>query len=231
MTDPKTAAPKAAELAKPAQPLSAAQQATVDDAPAGYMRTATGDLRPVEMVSPLDMMRDATVRELVSQAIGMAAALAAFKHETFTNIHAFAAESAAKYGTAWGGKKGNITLASFDGRFKVVLAASDNITFDERLQVAKTLVDECINEWAESSRPEIKVLVQQAFNTDKEGKVNVGAILGLQRLDIQDERWQRAMAAIRDGIQVTGSKHYVRFYERMQGTDEYRAISLDIAAV
>lgn len=228
MTDTKQAAPKAAPQAKP---LTAAQQATADDSPAGYMRTPGGDLRPVEMVSPLDMMRDGVVRDLVSDAMAMAAALANFKRETFTTIHAFAAESAAKYGTTWGGKKGNVTLTSFDGRFKVVLASSDNITFDERLQVAKSLVDQCINEWAETSRPEIKVIVQQAFNTDKEGKVNVGAILGLQRLDIQDERWQRAMAAIRDGIQVTGSKHYVRFYERIKGTDEYRAISLDIAAI
>lgn len=213
------------------QPLTAAQRATLDDAPAGYMRTATGDLRPVEMVSPLDMMRDGTVRELVSMAKGLQAQIAGFKRETLTSIHAFAAESAAKYGTTWGGKKGNITLTSFDGAFKVVLAASDHIAFDERLQIAKTLVDECINEWAASSRPEIKAIVQQAFDTDKEGKVNVGRILGLQRLDIQDERWQRAMAAIRDGITVTGSKHYVRFYERIKGTDEYRAISLDIAAI
>lgn len=202
-----------------------------DKVPAGYMRTATGDLRPVELVSPLDMMRDAIVQELVSDARGMAALLAKFKAKTFTDIHAFAAESAAKYGTTWGGKKGNITLTSFDGRFKVVLAASDHIAFDERLQIAKSLVDECINEWAASSRPEIKAIVQQAFDTDKEGKVNVGRILGLQRLDIQDERWQRAMQAIRDGITVSGSKHYVRFYERIKGTDEYRAISLDIAAI
>ena len=69
MTDP--------TLAPAAPQLTAAQKATLDDAPAGYMRTPAGDLRPVEMVSPLDMMRDSTVRELVSQAIGMAAALVA----------------------------------------------------------------------------------------------------------------------------------------------------------
>lgn len=217
MTDPKTTKARALD--------------DDDNTPAGYMRTPTGDLRPVEMVSELDMMRDATVQELISEAKGMAAALAAFKRKTFTDIHAFAAHSAAKYGTQWGGKKGNITLTSFDGRYQVRLASSDNIAFDERLQVAKSLIDECINEWAESSRPEIKVIVQQAFNTDKEGQVNVGRILGLQRLDIKDERWQRAMAAIREGVTVTGSKLYVRFYERVKGTDEYQAISLDIAAI
>lgn len=202
-----------------------------DNVPAGYMRNAVGHLVPVEMVSELDMMRDAVVQELISDAKAMAALLARFKAKTFTDIHAFAATSAAKYDTSWGGKKGNITLSSFDGRYQVRLASSDNVAFDERLQVAKALIDECLNEWTESSRPEIKVIVQQAFNTDKEGQVNVGRILALQRLDIQDDRWQRAMKAIRDGVTVTGTKLYVRFYERIKGTDEFQAISLDIAAV
>ena len=205
--------------------------AAADQVPPGYMKNGAGHLVPVEMVSELDMLRDALVQELISDAQGMAAQLAAFKRNTFTGIHAFAAASAAKYGTTWGGKKGNITLTSFDGRYQVRLASSDNVAFDERLQVAKALIDECLNEWTETSRPEIKVIVQQAFNTDKEGQVNVGRILALQRLDIKDERWQRAMAAIRDGVTVTGSKMYVRFYKRVDGTDEYQAISLDIAAI
>lgn len=218
MTETKTPAPRA-------------PRRQADDVPAGFMRTPTGDLRPVEMVSELDMMRDAVVLDLIDEAKAMAAKLAAFKRLVFTDIHAFAACSAAKYGTVWGGKKGNITLTSFDGRYQVRMASADNIAFDERLQVAKSLVDECLTEWTETSRPEIQVIVQQAFNTDKEGQVNVGRILALQRLEIMDERWQRAMKAIRDGIQITGTKSYVRFYERITGTDEYQAISLDIAAI
>lgn len=202
-----------------------------DNCPAGYMRKPNGDLTPVEMISALDMMRDALVHELVAGATRHAAELAGFKRKVFTDIYAFAAESAAKYDAQVGGKKGNISLTTFDGRFKVQMASADNITFDERLQVAKTLIDECINEWAATSRPEIKVIVQQAFNTDKEGEVNVGRILALKRLEISDERWKRAMQAITDGVQVTGTKQYVRFYERKPGSEQYQAISLDIAAI
>ena len=92
-----------------------------------------------------------------------------------------------------GGTKGNITLPTYDGAFKLQIATAENVMFDERLQAAKTLIDECINEWAKGSRPEIMVLVQQAFQTDKEGNLNVGRILALRRLEIADERWKAAM--------------------------------------
>ena len=73
--------------------------------------------------------------------------------------------------------------------------------------------------------------MQSAFQTDKEGKINTGRVLALRRLDIRDEKWQKAMLAIGESLQVVGSKEYVRFYERIGNTDQYRPISLDVAAV
>jgi hypothetical protein len=99
------------------------------------------------------------------------------------------------------------------------------------LQAAKTLIDECIKAWSEGSSPEIQVLVQSAFETDKEGNLNHGRILSLRRYAIKDERWQRAMLAIGESIQVVGSKQYVRFYQRRDDTDQYDAIGLDFASV
>lgn len=105
------------------------------------------------------------------------------------------------------------------------------MVFDERLQAAKQLIDECIIDWSQGSRDEIKVLVQAAFQTDKEGKINTGRVLALRRLDIRDEKWQKAMQAISESLQVVGSKEYVRFYERIGESDQYRPIALDLAAV
>jgi hypothetical protein len=121
-------------------------------------------------------------------------------------------------------------LNNTDGAYKLIIALADRMVFDERIQAAKALIDDCINEWAETSRDEIKVLVQSAFDVDKEGKINVGKVLALRRLDIKDEQWQRAMKAISDSLQVVGSKPYVRFYKRV-GEDQYEPIPLDVAAV
>lgn len=199
--------------------------------PTGYQQDAQGRLIPEALIKPIDRERDTLVRELINKAAAVNKMLADFKTATFNNINAFIDLSVEQYDVKLGGKKGNVTLFSFDGKYKVQFAVSENIQFDERLQAAKELIDECIKEWSQGSSPEIQVLVQDAFKTDKEGNLNHGRILGLRRLDIQDERWQRAMIAIGESVQVVGSKQYVRFYQRRDGTDQYDAISMDFASV
>ena len=199
--------------------------------PNGYMRNAQGHLVPLELVKPIDQERDRLVRELVALAKDLNARLVAGKSKMFGDVAAFVELSAEQYGVKRGGTKGNITLPTYDGAFKLQIATAENVTFDERLQAAKTLIDECINEWAKGSRPEIMVLVQQAFQTDKEGNLNVGRILGLRRLEIADPRWQEAMKAISESVQVIGTKQYVRLYERVGDSDRYVPIALDMVAV
>ena len=204
---------------------------TTANIPAGYRADAKGCLVPESMIKPIDRARDELVREMAAQARIVSTNLRAFKIRVFDDINAFVDLSAEEYGVTLGGKKGNLTLYSFDGAFKVQVAIAEHMVFDERLQAAKHLVDECITDWSQGSRDEIKVLVQSAFATDKEGKINTGRVLGLRRLDIRHEKWLRAMQAIGESLQVIGSKEYVRFYERIGGTDQYQPISLDIAAV
>lgn len=130
-----------------------------------------------------------------------------------------------------GGKKGNLTLYSFDGRYKVQRAIQDRIAFDERLQAARALIDECLADWTAEAGPELQAIVNQAFATDKEGQINTGRVLLLRRLDISDERWLRAMQAIGEAVQVVGSRSYIRIHERIGDSDQYQPISLDIAGV
>ena len=199
--------------------------------PDGYRRDAKGCLVPESMIKPIDRARDELVHELARQAKIVSDGLREFKTRVFADINAFVDLSAEQYEVKLGGKKGNLTLFSFDGAYKVQVAIAEHMVFDERLQAAKHLIDECIIAWSQGSRDEIKVLVQSAFQTDKEGKINTGRVLALRRLDIRDEKWQKAMQAIGESLQVVGSKEYVRFYERIGNTDQYQPISLDVAAV
>ena len=149
----------------------------------------------------------------------------------FADIAAFVALSGDEYGVSLGGKKGNVTLYSYDGRYKIQRAMQDRIDFDERLQAAKALIDECLVDWVEGARPEVHAIINRAFQSEKSGEVNTGAVLALRRLEIADERWQRAMDAIGEAVQVVGSRSYIRVYERIGDSDQYRPISLDIAGV
>jgi len=196
----------------------------------GYMEDTQGRLVPVGMVSEIDKTRDDLIYEIVSQAEDLSKILGDFKKGVMDDIAAFISLSAEKYGAEIGGEKGNVTLMSFDGKYKIVRSISDRIEFDERLQVAKELIDECITEWSDGSRDEVKVLINDAFYVDKKGKLNTNRILGLRRLNITDEKWKQAMDAIGESITVSGSKAYVRIYERR--TDgAYKQINLDLAAL
>ncbi|WP_397458186.1 DUF3164 family protein [Pseudomonas asplenii] len=199
--------------------------------PDGFRKDAKGHLVPLDLIKPIDLARDQLVTELVDKAKVLSQALAVFKASAFGDIKAFVDMSAEQYKAAIGGKKGNVTLLTFDGRYKVIHAVQDSIKFDERLQAARALIDECAAEWTQDARSEVRVLVNEAFRTDKSGEISTGRVLGLRRLEIKDERWQRAMQAIGEAVQVVGSKSYIRVYERIGDSDQYAAIPLDIASI
>lgn len=194
-----------------------------------YMADAKGALVPLEMIKPADKLEDETVRKIMEFARDLSAQIARFRGHTMTDLGEFDALLDQEYGLKKGGKKGNRTYQTFDGLMKVVVSVADFVDFGPQLQVAKTLIDDCLNEWAADSRPEIRAIVTRAFNTDKEGQINRSEIFMLLRMQIEDERWLRAMEAIRDAMRVTGSKEYVRFYERKRITDGWQAVTIDLA--
>ena len=198
--------------------------------PNGYWEDANGALIPISKIKDIDKDRHRTVSDLCQAAIKQHAELAQFKAAAMAEVSDFIQRSLAQYEVQHGGKKGNVTLISFDGRYKVVRQIQERLVFDERLMAAKALIDECIQVWSKGSNAHIKLLVNDAFQVDQAGKINAGRVLGLRRAKIDDEKWLRAMAAIGDSIQVAGSKPYIRFYER-DANGVYQTINLDMAAV
>lgn len=195
-----------------------------------YLRNALDCLVPKEQVREIDLARTELVLEKVAKAKALQKQLRELKYELLADIGAFVEMSAERYEAKLGGRKGNVTLATFDGAFQLTRQISEYIVFDEGLQAAKALIDECFRGWTQDSSSEIRAIIDYAFQVDKEGKINTGRILGLRRLDITDERWQRAMSAISESIQVAGSRAYVRVYER-NSYGKYDAVSLDMAAL
>ena len=198
--------------------------------PDGFKQDAKGRLIPESQIKPIDIERSDLVIRLIEQAKQNQQQLRDFKALVFGDIAAFVQLSAEQYDVAVGGAKGNLTLFSFDGKYKIVRQIQDSIRFDERLQAAKALIDECIQSWSANSNDYLKVLVNDAFQVDKEGKISTGRVLGLRRHNIDDAKWQKAMQAISDSIIVTDSKNYVRFYERDED-GKYQPISLDFANI
>lgn len=197
--------------------------------PAGYMQDALGRLTPVDRIEPVDLERNDLVVEMVNSAKALKKQLIAFKLSAMGDIEALIELSADKYDVKMGGKKGNVSLTSYDGRYKVQRCIADNVDFDERLQVAKALIDQCVQRWADGIDTKIRALIDHAFQVDKQGNISTSRILSLRRIKIDDEQWKQAMEAIADSIRVSGSTTYLRIYERVGESEQYEPISLDIA--
>lgn len=194
-----------------------------------YMRDAKGALIPLENIKPQHKLEDETVRKVIGFAEDLSAQISRFRKHTFADLLSLTALLAQEYGSSKGGAKGNTTYQTVDGCMKVQVQVADFIDFGPEIQIAKALIDECLTGWSEDSREEIRAILTRAFNTDKEGQINKSEILMLLRFDFEDDRWTRAMDAIRDAMRVTSSKSYIRFYQRDQPDDPWKAITIDLA--
>lgn len=188
-----------------------------------------GGYIPAETVKPQRRLEDEVVRKVITFALDLSARIGRFKGHVFEDLSSLDALLAQEYDVKRRRGKGNVTYFSIDGLMKVQVQVADLITFGPELQHAKALIDECLLEWTEDGRDEIRALVLRAFNVEKEGQVNKAELFGLLRLDIADERWQRAMQAIRDGIRIVGAKQYFRFYTRPSVTARWNTITIDLA--
>ncbi|ACM37181.1 hypothetical protein RvVAT039_04580 [Agrobacterium vitis] len=194
-----------------------------------YMANAKGALVPLELVKPQEKLRDESVRKVMAYAVDISARIARFRAHCMDDLDALDAVLEQEYGAKSGGIKGNRTYQTIDGLMRVSVAINDFETAGPELQVAKSLIDECLNEWTSDARVEIRALITRAFDTDKEGKVNLKEIKKLTKLAIEDERWVQAVRAINDAINVAYSKQYIRFHVRNSVQDEWIAVTVDIA--
>lgn len=199
--------------------------------PEGYMEDAEGRLVPADKVKPQHVMEDQVVREIYALAEEESRRLAALKVNIKTSVDAFLELLAEQYDIARGGRKGNITLSSYDGRIRLQVAVADFVEFGPELQVAKSLIDECLTDWSAGGSEELKLIVTDAFRVNKSGQLDKDRILGLRRYDFPDERWKRAMVAINDAIRVQRSKEYFRLHRREAADQDYVQVALDIARV
>lgn len=203
------------------------------EVPANFKENAQGAHVPVSRIKPLDLIRDELVNKIIREALEINQLIRNLKENSLDEIATFLELSAAEHNVVMGGKKGNVQLTSFNGKHKILRAKHDYMTFDERLLVAKQLISECLEDW--SGRPGVPrglvVIAERAFRRNAAGEISVSRVLDLRSHDIDDERWKKAMKIITDSIQVMSTVTYLRLYERVGNTDEYKQISLDIASV
>lgn len=127
--------------------------------------------------------------------------------------------------------KGNLTLSDYANLNAVEISVNDVITFDERLNLAKGIIDKCLRKWTGKSNRHIKAIVDEAFNVDKKGSVNKMMILRLLNIEIKDAEWMKAMNMIRESIDVTGTRKYLSFRKRTNCEEKFESLNLNFSSM
>ncbi len=196
-----------------------------------YVNKGKGEMIALSAIKPEHIEEDELVRRLSIKAAEVNKVLATLRAEVFDEVMAYRELLAEKYNVKRRGTKGNITLTTVDTSLKLSIQVSDTLTFGPELEVAKEIIDGCIRRWSEGSNDNIRALIDQAFQVDKQGKLNTDRILGLKRLKITDEtgEWEKAMTVISDSVRVMASKEHARFYSVDKDTGNAARIPLDLA--
>lgn len=203
----------------------------MSEIPEGYMQNNRGDLVRAENVKEIDKIQDQVANDIGASATELSMALTKFKRTALNDIADTVSIAAEKYGVTIGGKKGNITITSYDGRYKVQRVFSDRISFGIELEAAKALFIKYLDEVTADTNGDLRALIDGAFRTTRGGQLRTADLLRLLSYDIKHADWVKACEALKDSIVVNGQAVYIRVYERINDSDKYRPIPLNITDV
>ncbi len=194
------------------------------------MLNSRGDSIPTYIVKPYEKQKNRLVNSIHKEAVTLNAKLAAFREKTRDRMLTFCKKCYADAQVKMRGDKGNLTLSSYDNLRKVQISVQNTIAFDERLSIARDLINEYLDDLTEEAPADLRTIVNGAFHSDAQGNLRTGEVLRLRTYNIKAAKWVKAMDIIMDSIVIQSTKEYVRIYQRPDNNSPWEYIQLNIAS-
>jgi hypothetical protein len=207
--------------------LPKVEPAVIEIAGRAMVANERGGYDPVGIVPVTAQLEDQLVRTIVAGALAVSASIGRFKGLSFFEAEQFLELLAAEHGVSRAGSAGNVSLFSYDRRYRVQFTVQERIAFTAEVKLAQ----EVFAQWVEQSgaSPEVQAVISDAFRLDDQGQLRAWEVLRLKRRRITDPLWIRAMGILDAAMISAGSTRYMRVYQR--GADgRYVQISLDLAS-
>ena len=189
---------------------------------------AQGREYSAKLLDPQIVKRNDLVSKVMDRAFKLHDHIEIQKQRIVDDVEKYLSKIADTYGQDW---KGNAELASFDGQYKIEVRYRERIQFDEKLQIAKQKIDNCLKRWSQNSDLNLQAVIKEAFQVDKKGEIAKSRILNLRKYNIKDAEWKHAMDIIDSAIQVTSTKQYIAFYFRPSPDKTFEQVSLNFSAI
>lgn len=161
-----------------------------------------------------ESLRDDCVTEIVQKALAINEILKAFKTESFNGIETVY-KMLQEHSQRHANGKGNVTLDTSDGKFRIVFKRSDNTRFDERASQAEAhILDFIANRWGNKDDADSKFIKRMLER--KNGKLDKNRVLDMISMkdNYQDEHWQKGIELLQESIVPDSTKFYAEYYYR-----------------
>ena len=200
----------------------------------GFWQNKEGNFIHKDMIAIDKQLEDEVVEKLIVKAKEVQSALKEFIEFAYKECYDFIDLLRQNYNMdkLENSKTGSVTLKSFNGAKEVQIQIAKQISFDQKLALAKEKIDDYLAQKTENADAEIRTLITRAFDV-KNGKVDAKMVLSLKQYPITNPKWQEAMKMIDEAVEIVGTKSYIRFKERENGATDgvLKMVVLDIAGL
>lgn len=197
----------------------------------GNWINVNGNPIPEKNVPKVLKKRDAAVTRIIKRALNLEKQMKLYKIKISEEVSKYIS-SIGDIGKFEVSAKGNITLTDYAGLNQVCIQVNDSFEYDERFNMAKGLIDECVQEWSKDANENLQALVAEAFNVDKKGKVNHYMITRLfNNVQVKHPKWKQAKQLYYESQNAVGSRKYIMLRSRRDKESDWVQVNLNFSSL
>ncbi|MFN8238606.1 MAG: DUF3164 family protein [Chitinophagales bacterium] len=187
---------------------------------------------PVKSIRPLDLTKNNIAVKMADKFIKSNQMLTELKDWAFKESDKIYEAQLKAYefeGKQTAAMKGNFTFFSYDKSIKVEVQIGNKMEFDDKINIAKAMIDEYLQDLVKGQSSDVILIVNNAFVTSR-GKLDHKKILNLFTLKIKAPKWIAAMEILKESITTNISKRYIKVWQR-DDQGEYQIINVQFSAL
>ena len=195
-----------------------------------FLENSKGKRVPIELINPADRDRE----RMINQVFELAEELQVQLIETKQKMYFAIAEFMKKHGGVPEfdvASMEQLHFTDFAAKRQLQIRKAEKIDYNEQLNTALRLLNECVEEWTQGDRPELCSLIQQVVSAGKKGKIDHAMLLRLQRINSTYPKFQKAQQLIAASINTYFAKQYLLIRKRDNAEGKFQTVNLNFSGI
>jgi len=187
---------------------------------------------PYNRINKVERLMERSSAKILREALAVNKKLVAFR-DTISDLSMEAYEAFMEAKNSKKQTKGNFTWYNFNRSIKIEVSISEAIQFDDlTIAAAKEKFDVFLDENVTSKNDFVKPMIIDAFETQRNSKLDTKRVLGLMRYEakIKNPLFSEAVKLIQESIRRPKSKTYYRVWVKDE-EGQYKNIDLNLSSL